>query len=143
MVVVYALAAMFLGWLAVMLCRTWRLVRAERRVAGAVAVACGGAGSGEGLPQRLVVLVQDQADYVEGLVRRLAALRSRQPAQRVVLVDGGSGDETALILERLARRFNMGFYRMDDGCTVPGDGQATDRYLDLRGVSGPDLLRVF
>jgi hypothetical protein len=134
---------MFLGWLAVMLYRIRRLVRAERRVAGAVAAGCSGAGLGEGLPQRLVVLVQDRADYVEGFVRRLAAQQGRLPVQRVVLVDGGSGDETALILKRLARRFNMGFYRLDDGCAVSGDGRAADRYLDLRGVSGPDLLRVF
>ncbi|MFA7467089.1 MAG: hypothetical protein WCY82_02345, partial [Desulfotomaculaceae bacterium] len=32
----------------------------------------------------------------------------------VVLVDGGSADQTPLILERMARRFNLGFCRLDD-----------------------------
>ena len=97
MTLVYILGALFLGWLAWVLYRTWLLVRRRRT------------------PRRLAVLVRNGSDRVEWLVRsRLAAAGGREPGMRVVLVDGGSADETPLIMDRLARRFNMEFCRLMD-----------------------------
>ncbi|MBF7081632.1 glycosyltransferase family 2 protein [Desulfallas sp. Bu1-1] len=131
MVAVYALSVFFLGWLALVLSRVLRLYLAMRKPAGRTA---GGPGAGAGVwagpgfgpgaagsrtpgverLQRLAVLVRDRADYAEGLVRRLVAGLNRYPAMQTVLVDGGSSDETSLILERLAFRFNLGFCRLED-----------------------------
>ncbi|MCG8401341.1 MAG: hypothetical protein MJA84_07060 [Firmicutes bacterium] len=95
MTLVYILGALFLGWLAWVLYRTRLLVRRRHR------------------PRRLAVLVRNGGDRVEWLVRsRLAAAGGREPGMRVVLVDDGSADETPLIMDRLARRFNMEFRRL-------------------------------
>jgi len=151
MIAVYGLAGLFVGWLAVMCYRVWRLAMACRAAGGcgaqglAVREAAGGVGEGIGIGSRaeglqhLAVLVQDQADGVEGLVHRLAAVLSGRPGLLVTLVDGGSADETALIVARLARRYNLEFFQLD------GDGPAMDswpgRCLDLRGLAGRDLWR--
>lgn len=104
-------------------------------------------GNGDAMPHRLEVLMQDQADSVEGLVHRLAAILRRYPGLRVVLVDGGSSDETGLILERLARCYNLGFLGLAErgAASVGTSGSEADcgpvRCLDLRGLSGRDLLK--
>lgn len=174
MAVVYLLGTLFLSWLALSIYRAWRLIREEYRVARAVQVdyeSIPGASKDmcerfdyDTLSQKSALLIQDQADYAEGFVRQLAAKLNRYPALRAVLVDGGSSDDTALILERLARCLNMQFCCLVDlgsGCVRKqsnlsvGDfypsceaecfsGEKNDkpiRCLDLRGISGKDLLK--
>lgn len=106
----YILGAFFLAWLAVVVYRAWRQIREFRATGG------GAAGGGmDGEPERLAVVVRDRDNWAEWLVRsRVAAAAGREPGMRVVLVDGGSSDDTPLILERLARRFSMGFCRAGD-----------------------------
>ncbi|ADU50314.1 hypothetical protein Tmar_0189 [Thermaerobacter marianensis DSM 12885] len=52
-------------------------------------------------PWPLVVLVRDAASFIEGFVDDLAALA---PGSPIVVVDCGSADETASILQRLRQR---------------------------------------
>lgn len=167
MSIVYALAVLFLGWLAVMAYRFWLQVR-EKKTKALVA-AGGAAGEIRESPGRqyLAVLLQDRSDYVEGFVRRLAAGRERYPVLKAVLVDGGSSDDTALILERLARRFDMLFCHLSEldkdcvrknlakpscagdiayqdcrgACFLGKDVKKTVLCLDLRSASGRDLLK--
>ncbi|KJS10326.1 MAG: hypothetical protein VR67_18635 [Peptococcaceae bacterium BRH_c8a] len=110
----YLLGALFLGWLFVVLYRIWRQFLAARDV---------GEGRGKtgyaghiGDSKRLAVLLRDEGNWAEWIVRgRVAAAAvKREPEMRVVLVDGGSTDQTPLILERLARQFNLGFCRLND-----------------------------
>jgi len=156
MIAVYGLAGLFIGWLVVMFYRVLRMMLSckatggcctrglvFRDVASAGAAVgnfyAGGDSSSEARSNRLAVLVQDQADGVEGLVHRLAVgLRSR-PELLVALLDGGSADETGLILERLARRYNMEFYQLADG--VPGIEHWPVHCYDLRGIVVKDLLK--
>ncbi|MFZ5815818.1 MAG: hypothetical protein ACOY93_11015 [Bacillota bacterium] len=57
-----------------------------------------------------LVLVRDQADRVEGVVRSLA----REESSGLVLVDLGSADESAAILERLAIDYEHArFFRLE------------------------------
>lgn len=90
------LGALFGVWLALVLARVWNLYRSRDRV----------------WPE--VVLLLNQADCAEGVVRRLAARRNQNPDLHPVLVDGGSTDDTPLILERLAWRLNLGWGRLDE-----------------------------
>ncbi|AGL03586.1 hypothetical protein [Desulfoscipio gibsoniae] len=140
MIAVYVTAAMFISWLLVMLYRVWRML--SYRGAGTVALG----NNSEAVPHRLEVLVQDQADGLEGFVHRLAtALQCR--TGMVTLVDGGSADETGVILERLARRYNMECHRLvgDKSClagtTGPGIVHGPVHRLDLRGLSNEDLVK--
>jgi len=97
----YLLGALFLGWLFVMLYRILQQFLAARDVGGD--------------SKRLAVLLRDEENWAEWIVRgRVAAAAKRKPGTRVVLVDGGSVDQTPLILERMARQFNLGFCRLDD-----------------------------
>lgn len=153
MIAVYVVAGLFLVWLAAVLFRVRQMAldhRATGRqcggevhdLAGAVAGGgyySGGGGSCVARPCSLVVLVQDQADGVECLVHRLAAGLCCCQGQRVALVDGGSADATGLILERMARRYNMEFYQLagDEPVVV----RESMRLLDLRGIPGQDLRR--
>ncbi|KAF1086102.1 hypothetical protein SPSYN_00841 [Sporotomaculum syntrophicum] len=153
MIAVYVVAGLFLVWLVAVLFRVRQMAPAHRAagrqrggevcdVAGAVAGAgccSGGGASCVARPRSLAVLLQDQADGVEFLVNRLAANLCCCPGQRVALVDGGSADATGLILERLARRYNMEFYQLtgDEPVVV----QESVRLLDLRGIPGQDLRR--
>jgi len=146
MIAVYGLAGLFVGWLAMVCYRVWRLALAcraaggygTRGLVGREAAGSEGGGCAAG-HQHLTVLVQDQANGVEGLVYRLAIALRSCPGLLVTLVDGGSADDTGLILARLARRYNIEFYRLDEA------GQAMDRWpgrcLDLRGMTGKDLWR--
>ncbi len=148
MIAMYIVAGLFLGWLAAVLFRVRQMALANR-AAGMCSVnevalhevteAAVGGGCSTAQSRSLVVLVQDQADGVECLVHRLAAGLCCCPGQRVALVDGGSDDATGLILERLARRYNMDFYQL------AGDEPLVDResvrLLDLRGIPGKDLRR--
>ena len=60
-------------------------------------------------PQReagltMLVLVQNEADQVEGFLRTLLSLVGNgRPSTRVVVVDVASTDETAAVLERMER----------------------------------------
>jgi hypothetical protein len=108
----------------------------------------GGCGNnGDAMSHKLAVLVQDQADIVEAVVHRLAASLRHRPGLRVVLLDGGSADETGLILERLARHYNMEFHQLvgDKHCpvgtTIPGITYGPIRCLDLRGIPGGKLMK--
>lgn len=120
MIAAWLLSVCCLGWLVLVLCRVAREYRVMRGPAG------------EGL-QRLVVLVRDRADYAEGLVRRLVAGLNHNPVMQAVLVDGGSSDETALILERLAFRFNLGFCRLEDLAHLCPRASSPDPPVDRPG----------
>lgn len=58
----------------------------------------------------ILVIVQDQEQQIEGLIRTLAARAPSYPAAgtaaEVVVVDAGSHDHTPLIVERLCRIYN-------------------------------------
>ncbi len=104
---VYIFSSFFLAWLVVVVYRTWRQLRNT----------CGGTREGgrNGELAHLAVVVRDRDNRAEWLVRRrVAAAAGKEPGMRVVLVDGGSSDDTPLILERLARKYNMGFCRAGD-----------------------------
>ncbi len=126
MIVVYGLTGLFIGWLAVMLYRVWRMVFGCRANFAA-------------WPNLLAVLVQDQAGGVEGLVHRLVMGLRSCPEMSIALLDGGSADETGLILKRLARRYNMEFYQLAGG--VSGTDCWPVRCLDLRGIAVQDLIK--
>ena len=139
MIAVYVVAGLFLVWLAAVLLRVRQMALAYRtagRVCGSE-LAMRGIDCGIARPRSLVVLVQDQAEGVECLVSRLAAGLCCCPEQRVTLVDGGSADATGLILERLARRYNMGYYRLAGD--EPEFVREPVHLLDLRGIPGKDL----
>lgn len=106
------LGLLFLAWFVVVLYRVLTQFRFARGAGGIMAgISCGRPGE----PRRLAVVLRDQDSWAEWLVRsRIAAAAGREPGLRVVLVDGGSADDTPLILERLARRFNMGFCRVEE-----------------------------
>lgn len=104
----YLLGALFLGWLFVVLYRILQQFLAARGVGGGRTGYLGGT-------KRLAVLLRDEGNWAEWIVRgRVAAAVKREPEMRLVLVDGGSADQTPLILERMARQFNLGFCRLDD-----------------------------
>ncbi len=155
MIAVYGLAGLFIGWLVVMFYRVRQMSLTCKAIGGCytrglgLGMANAGAAGGnccagndsnsEAWSNCLAVLVQDQADGVEGLVHRLAVGLHSCPELLVALLDGGSADETGLILERLAKRYNMEFYQLaDDG---PGVYHWPVRCLDLRGISVKDLLK--
>ena len=121
MALVWLLAGLFAGWLALAVYR----VRVQAR-AGRHAAAPGGQkhpGSGGARP--VVFLFKDRADQVEWVVRRIAAGPGRQPDLHIVLVDGGSADGTGPMLQRLARQFNLEFRRLAEfapGCPRAASG---------------------
>lgn len=80
----------------------------------------------------LPILFYNQADAVEGVVRRFA----RHPRFALVLVDTGSDDETAAILQRLAWKFNLGF------CQGTPEGHYSGLPYDVRGLQGKKLINI-
>ncbi|WP_031514052.1 hypothetical protein [Desulfofalx alkaliphila] len=76
------------------------------------------------------VLVQDQADWVEGFVRTAAAAN---PGVELVLVDTGSRDETAQVLARLAYRC---------GFQVKNEPSYQGVIFDARGLTGSKLIKA-
>ncbi len=125
----YLLMALFFGWLAAVLYRIGR----HYLIAG---------GSGEGI-KRLAVLMTDEGDRAEWIVRsKVAAAIKQSPRMKVVLVDWDSADQTPLILERIARQFNLGFCRLSNlgGQCVRSEKQsrnAFDSALDLHDCPAP------
>lgn len=87
---------------------------------------------GTTLPLALPILFYNQADAVEGMVRRYA----RHPGVKLVLVDTGSHDETAAILQRLAWQFNLTFRQ------GPPDGDYGGLCYDARGYHGKELINI-
>jgi len=140
LIMAYLLAVLFLGWLFAVLYRIWRYYWAAR-------------GSGKenislaGRPEevkRMAVLLNNEDKRAEWIVRsRVAAAIKQAPQTRVVLVDGDSTDQTPLILERLARQFNLGFCRLNnlgEQCArsgKPGSQNSFDSPADLHDCPAP------
>ena len=111
----------------------WKLVRNEQ-------------GSGAGRA-RLVFLVQDQEPWLEGFFRKL--FRKLQNAARleVQVVDSGSRDGTAAVLELLSRYYplevqsggEVNGYQLCDWCGRRGTGYL---YIDLRRLEGKALYNA-
>ncbi|MCL2336438.1 MAG: hypothetical protein FWC60_03340 [Firmicutes bacterium] len=109
MLMVYLSTALFLGWLWAASYRIWRHYLVAR---GAGKGNSSLAGSPEGM-KRMAVLLKNEDQQTEWIVRRKVAAAIRQaPQMTVVLVDGNSTDQTPLILERLARQLDLGFCRL-------------------------------
>lgn len=124
----YLLIVLFLGWL---LATAYRVGR-RYPVAG---------GTG-GEVKRMAVVIMNEDDRAEWMVRsKVAAAIKQAPRMRVVLVDGGSADQTPLILERLARRLSLGFCSSDDlGGQCPRSekrSQTFDSAADLHDCPAP------
>ncbi|MGI5942153.1 MAG: hypothetical protein ACOX86_07845 [Pelotomaculaceae bacterium] len=112
----------------------WKLVRNEQ-------------GSGAGRA-RLVFLVQDQEPWLEGFFRKL--FRKLQNAARleVQVVDSGSRDGTAAVLELLSRYYPLevqsggsvnGYAAVQTGAAVEETGYL---YIDLRRLEGKALYNA-
>ena len=135
MVAVWVLAGLFVAWLALAVYRVWVQVRAAWNAAAPWDCPGGMKQIRVSKSQRVAILLQDRAGQVEWFVRRVAAGLEGQPGLQLVLVDGGSADGTDLVLERLARHFNLGFRRLAElnyPCRRAGGDMAVEREIRCR-----------
>ncbi len=82
----------------------------------------------------LTVLVQDQAEEMEGFVRQLVR---NNPGHHLVLIDTGSSDQTAEILKRMMPVFGFALSEHKKG-GCPHEGMC----CDVRGLKGKQLVNL-
>lgn len=96
---------------------------------------------------RVVVIVRNQEQWVEGFIRKLFRCMRSRPRTEVLVIDDGSRDGTPEVLSRLQRVYSFELLPLETGDAGEAVGEASpwgeaagSHHFDVRELKGKDLL---